>query len=784
MDNVSEVLAAALKFHQMGEWARAEEIYGQILQAYPQQADARHLLGLLMYQQGRHEAATQHLQQAVAADPTNAMAPTNLGEVYRQMGRLDEALACGRQAVQLGPELAAVHFGLGGTLFALQRWDEAEACYRRALELQPDHFESANNLGLVTATQGKFSEAIEFYFKAMELRPENAEVYFNLGLAFEQQKNYAFAEAYFRQAVRLKPDHGQAWNNLGVLLKERGRYDDALACYDEALRLRPQAADVHNNRAAALQALRRFDDALASYRQALQIKPDSVEACYNFGLLLHECGRFKEAQACYREALRLKPDFALAWNNLGTTLKACGQLEAAVVCFTQSAQINPAHLETQNNLSSAWQEQGRVAEAIDGYRRALAVEPSNAKIISNLLMVSNYDSRISPAALFAEHVHWTRMFPAAAISPAIARTPTVGRALRVGYMSPDFRRHAVEAFIEPVLAQHDPAQVEAILFAEVRWPDDVTERLRGIARGWHNTCGLTDAQFAELIRSEKIDILVDLAGHTNHNRLPVLNLRPAAVQVSYLGYPNTTGLASVDFRLTDAMVDPAGAEPLYTEKLVRLSPTFCCYQPSAEAPKVSPLPAQASGRITFGSMHNLVKLNSDVLDLWARLIQAAPGSRLLVFRDTLQDSTLQRLRQEFASRGLGEDRVELRGTLAPGERHWSVYREIDISLDAFPWSGHTTACESLWMGVPVISLRGDRAAGRMVTSVLSCLGLDPWSVADRDEYVDAAIRLAGDVEQLARWRSRLRELMLGSPLCDAKRFTRGLEEAYRGMVEV
>ena len=540
MDNLSEALAAGLRCHQAGEFARAEEIYVQILQTSPQQAAARHLLGLLMHQQGRSEMATQHLRQAAADDPTNALVQSNLGAVYRQLGRLEEALACGQRALLLGPDLAAVHFGIGSTLFLLTRWNEAESCYERALQLQPDHFESVNNLGLVAAAQGDLRHRrSEVYQYAIRLRPESVDVYFNLGLAYEPLGNRTEAEACFREAVRLNPDHGQAWNNLGVLLKEQGRYDEALVCYDQSLRLRPESADVHNNKAAAMQGLRRFDEAMASYRQALQLNPNSAEACYNFGSLLHECGRFEEAQVCYREALRLKPDFALAWNNLGTTLKTLGQLDAAVVCFTQAAQLDATNVETQNNLSTAWQEQGRLAEAIAGYRRVLAAEPNNARICSNLLLALNYDPHIGAQELFEEHVRWGRTLSAAPVSRAVVRTPH--RALRVGYLSPDFRRHAVAAFIEPVLAQHDPEQVEAVLFAEVRWPDEVTERLKGMARGWHNTRGLTDEQVAEMIRSERIDILVDLAGHTNHNRLPVLSRRPAAIQVDISGLSEYDG---------------------------------------------------------------------------------------------------------------------------------------------------------------------------------------------------------------------------------------------------
>ena len=356
------------------------------------------------------------------------------------------------------------------------------------------------------------------------------------------------------------------------------------------------------------------------------------------------------------------------------------------------------------------------------------------------------------------------------------------RRLRIGYVSPDLFQHAVSYFIEPVLQYHDAARFETFCYAEVVKPDDATAKLRSLSHQWRSTCGLNDAEVAAQIRADGIDILVDLAGHTARHRLLALARCPAPVQVTYLGYPNTTGMQAVDYRLTDAIADPPGEPRLYTEELVRLPEIFCSFGMPDDAPDVVNRPAGWSGPITFGSMHKLSKLNDQVLDLWCRILAAVPHSRLLVFRDTLSGAAREHLLSRFAERKIPVRAARHSELLWPsGRDHRSVYGEIDISLDSIPWCGHTTACESLWMGVPMITLRGDRHAGRMGASVLNCVGVPQWIVDSQDEYLALAVQLAGDRDQLAHWRQRLRQQMIESPLCDGKGFTRNLEAKYREM---
>jgi protein O-GlcNAc transferase len=392
---------------------------------------------------------------------------------------------------------------------------------------------------------------------------------------------------------------------------------------------------------------------------------------------------------------------------------------------------------------------------------------------------ANYDPGATPAAVFAMHVLWGREHerPPRFAHPNV---PEPGRPLRVGYVSPDLRRNAVMVFMDPVLANHDPAEVAVFLYADVRRPDTTTARLRAAAPGWRDIAGMSDDDAAALVHADGIDVLVDLAGHLMEGRLGVFAQRPAPVQVTYMGYPSTTGLRAIDYRLTDAVADPLGEPSYHVEELWRLPRGFSCYAPPAKAPDVSPSPALLRGHVTFGSKHKIEKLNPSVLALWARVLHAVPGSRMILYRRRLGE-VMDQVACGFADHGIGADRIDLRNRMPDGRHHLAVYEEIDVSLDAFPWTGPTTACDALWMGAPVVTWSGARHAARMVASVLASAGLDDWIGRSPDEYVAIAARLAADVPRLAEIRRGLRPRVAASALCDGPSFTRDLESAYRAM---
>jgi predicted O-linked N-acetylglucosamine transferase (SPINDLY family) len=596
------------------------------------------------------------------------------------------------------------------------------------------------------------------------------------GWQYLRAGDVARAEAYCRHLLQANFGDADAWYLLGLACQRQGRSAEAAECYRQVIDRDPHNADAYNNLGAAQMNAGDLDEAARCFENAVRLRPDAPAVHYNLGVALASQRKLEQSIASYRRALELQPDYVDAANNLGIVLTSYGDLDEATACFQRVLAAQPGHANALTNLGNALQEQGMLREAARAFRAALEARPDFAGAHSNLLNCLNYDPTVDADALFAEHLRWASVHARVAeASHANDRDPD--RRLRVGYVSPDFYHHAVAHFLEPIFAHHDPGQVEIYCYAEVAAGDAVTRRFQGRAHGWRSTVGLSDAAVAEQVRADRIDILVDLAGHTARNRLLVFASKPAPVQISYLGYPNTTGLTTIDYRLTDAVADPPGDPVRHTEELVRLPRAFC-YSPDDRAPEVSPLPAARAGGVTFGSLHNLAKLNEQVLDLWCRVLQAVPGARLLVLRHTLRGNARESLHRQLTERGLDPDRFELRHT-SDGPGHLKAYERVDVALDAFPWSGHTTACEALWLGVPVVTLYGNRYAGRMAASTLTAVGLPEWIAQTPDEYVAIATRCASDIDQLGRLRASLRERMRSLPLCDGARFTRDLEETYR-----
>lgn len=742
MATILEALQRALEYQNAGNLPMAEEIYRRILAADSRQVDALNLLGVLFMSRGQHEKACQTIRGAVAVDAQRADLRYNLGVALHALGRSAEAEAAFREALRRQPGLAEADLGLGTVLFDRGELAAAEKCFREALRHKPEWFKAYNSLGNACKEQGRLDEA----------------------------------ESHYRQALRVNPSAAEAHNNLGNVYKEQHRLAEALACYREALRHNPHVAEAHNNVGLIHNAYGKLSEALACFQEALRLKPDLAEAYNNMGLVLLDRDRSEEAQAHFEHALRLRPQYLAAHCNLGNLFQLQGMLAEAGACYQKALQHRPDYTDALLNLGNALMRQGRLAEAQAAFRDGLNQKPDSPRMRSSLLFCLNGDPGVDAQTLFGEHCRWGEIHEKPESAPP-ASTPDPERRLRVGYVSPDLRKHPVICFFEPILANHDRARVEAFCYAEVRGPDAVTARLRARAHGWRSTCGLRDAELAEQIRADGIDILVDLAGHTNDHRLGVFALKPAPVQITYLGYPNTTGLKCVDYRLTDAVADPAGEPVRHTEELVRLDGGLCCYAPPNHAGAVGPLPALQAGRVTFGSLNNLFKINGPVLDLWCAVLRAVPKSTMLLYRNVLRGEIAEHMRRQFLDRGIDADRLDLRST-TPGDRVLELYKEMDLMLDTFPWGGQTTACESLWMGVPVVTLYGKRHAGRWAASFLSRLGLTDLIARTAEEYVARAADWAGDLDRLARLRAELRARMMPT-ICDGQTFTRRFEETVR-----
>jgi protein O-GlcNAc transferase len=622
---------------------------------------------------------------------------------------------------------------------------QAEQICRQIVQADGSEAEVLYLLGLIAARTGRDDLARDYLNAAVRSKPDLADAHNVLGIVLVKKRMPAEAVASFRQAVRVRPDFAQAHSNLGNALRELGDLDAAVASFQEAVRLRPDLAEAANNLGSVLQQQGRLQEALVHLRRAMELKPDSAEIAFNLGLLLWKLELVEESIACNQRAVRLKPDYADAHANLGNGLAEAGQLDLAI------------------------------AE----YQLALQLKPDSARNHSNLIRILHYHPGYDPQAIREECRRWNSRH-AEPLTKGIrphTNVPDPERRLRIGYVSSEFRGHADSFYTVPLLSNHDRCRFEIFCYAHVTHPDAITERLRGYADVWRSISDLSDQEAAELVRRDQIDILVDLKLHTADNRLLLFARKPAPVQVSWLGYPGTTGLSTIDYHLTDPYLDPPGfSDALSADGIVRLSETFWCYHPLTDEPLANALPARETRAVTFGCLNNFCKVNDGCLALWARVLKAVPGSRLLLLAPPglAREQVLARLGQE----GVAALRVKFTARQSRPE-YLKLYHQIDLGLDPFPYNGHTTSFDAFWMGVPVLTLVGRTAVGRAGWSQLCSLDLRELAAETPEQFIALAAQLAGDLTRLEDLRRTLRQRMMQSPLMDANRFARNIESVYR-----
>jgi len=631
---------------------------------------------------------------------------------------------------------------------------------------------------------GRLAEAAVLYERVLRADPKQPDALHLLGQVHLQQGAADQAESLLARAVAARPNAAPYHLAHGQALRRLDRPADALAAFTRAQTLDPALAEAHHQAGNALKSLGRYAEAVAALREAVRLGPGHAAAWLNLGVASLEGGDRDGAIAAFQRALALEPQRPEAHNVLGHALLSAGRSTEAEAAFAAALRLRPGYAAAHDNLGRLCRAAGRLPEAVAHFRAALAARP-DPDTHSNLLFALNFLSDLAPAEIFAEHRRWHELHAArlAVAAPVAPAARPAGRRLRVGYVSPDFNHHAVAYFIEPVLAAHDRTRVEVFCYASVAAPDRFTERLRGLAEHWRDIARLDDDAAAALIRSDHLDLLIDLAGHSARHRLLVFARRPAPVQATWIGYPNTTGLDSIDYRITDAVSDPVGqTEAWHTEKLVRLPANFSCYRPDDDAPAVNDLPATTSGAVTFGCLNQFAKVTPEVISLWARLLAELPESRLLLKSRGLGDpGVAARVQATFAAAGVAPARLVLNGEELSVADHLSLYHGVDIALDPFPYNGTTTTCEALWMGVPVVTLAGTTHVSRVGASLLTHAGLPDWIAATPDDYLARAVAAARDLPALAALRRGLREQLRTGPLCDVARFTRGFEDACEAM---
>ncbi len=568
---------------------------------------------------------------------------------------------------------------------------------------------------------------------------------------------------------------------MGNAQLDQGNPGAAIGCFQQALQFRPDYAEAHLNLGVAFLKMQgQLGRAEASFRQALHCKPDYVDAHLNLGVVLRWQGRLAECLARYERALLLKPDHAEAHCNQAIVLSQLGKFDEAVAAAQRAVRLKPDYADACMNLAGFLKELGRLDDALSAYRTALQLRPDAAYIHSNLIVTLHYHPQYDAAAVFKECQRFNQQHaePLRRLLLPHVNSPDPDRRLRVGYVSPHFGEHVDSFFTVPLLSHHDHRQFEIFCYADVVRPGGLTERLRSYADVWRSTVGLSDQQLADLIRSDRIDILVDLKLHTADNRLLMFARKPAPVQVSWLGCTGTTGLSTIDYRLTDPYLDPPALfDGCYSEESIRLPDSFWCYDPLADQPSVNSLPALKNTVVTFGCLNNLCKVNDGCLTLWAKVLENVAGSRLIMLapQGQVREQVLERFEQE----GVARSRVVFVVRQSRSE-YLKQYLQIDLSLDTMPCSGHTTSLDAFWMGVPTVTLVSEKTPfGRATWSQLCNLGLKELAARTPEQYVALATNLAMDLKRLTELRGTLRPRMLQSPLMDAKRFASNMEQAYR-----
>jgi predicted O-linked N-acetylglucosamine transferase (SPINDLY family) len=830
-ENLEQTLELAIAHHQAGQLLEAQSLFLRILEHQPDHPETHHSMGKLAVQLQQLDIGLMHFFRALCVKPqeekywrsviealvqtdrhiearellqqgktqlglqgpvvvelekmlaTPAAEDINILFLNFQQGQTVEGERNARRLLAHFPEYGLAWKALG--LFLQQRnaFPEALEAQQRAIELLPDDAEAHMNYASSLQGQGKLTEAISCYEKALELDPQNSLATGNLGTVLFNLGRYDEAERYFAKSVTLTPGSIGELINLGLCQQARRHPDQAEQSFRLAITLQPTLPQSHYCLAIALKIQNRLSEAAACCRQALFLEPSYPEAFCALGSIHFAVGDFTNAKSCFEQALAIKPNDPEALNNLGTTHQVQRHWLEAEYYYRQAISLSPNYVDAHTNLGINLQSQGRIAEAEECWQTSLKLNPDQIATQSGLLFHLNYSARFGTNYL-EEARKFGRMV-AAGVNPfnewRCADRPTC---LRVGLVSGDLRDHPVGHFLYALLRESNSSRVEFIAYATQPSMDHYSTLLRPYLVDWKNIDGLTDQASANLIHADGVHILVDLAGHSSHNRLSLFAWKPAPIQISWLGYLASTGVEAIDYILSDPYSILPQDEQNYSERIWRMPDSCICFTATDPATNAETPPLLNQGFVTFGSFNNLTKMTDSVVATWARILRNVPGSKLLIKASQLNEPILRnRTLHRFGEQGIGADRLILAETTPSRAEHLSMYNKVDIALDTFPYPGVTTSVEALSMGIPVLTLRGDGILARAGESICMNAGLAEWIAADEEDYVRKAQSFAQQTTELLQLRKHLREQVLESPLFDSTRFATNYEEALWQMWE-
>ncbi|MCA9194742.1 MAG: tetratricopeptide repeat protein [Planctomycetales bacterium] len=738
---IQQNLQVAVSLQAAKKIPEAAEIYEAILQVNSAQPDALHLLGLIESQRGNHERAINLIQRATTILPENATFWSNFGVVLRYANRLREALAAYKHSLELAPNQADVHFNYGKSLKLAGDLKQAEFHFKQAIKLDPKKTSPWLSLMNLAADVGKPEISLALANSALEHNPENPDILLN----------------------------------AGILMKRESAFDQALVCFGRVLQKVPNHVEALCKIAAIEISRQQFDSARERLEQARKSEPENSHVLLTIGLLNNSLGDYARAAAALRRAIELYPENGAAHANLGIALKKQGLLSDALQMMQRGSELDPKSEETKINLAGVQVSLGRVQEAQKNFVEVLKSPKGNKDAHDSLLMCMQYDPNVSVEQIFGEHRKWDERY-ASRLKPTeqiARRNKTASGPIRLGFVSADLGRHPVGYFCVNLFEQIDREKFSLYVYSDRVGRDTVSNRIEKCSN-WSDVGGLDDEQLTKKIRDDKIDMLFDLAGHTSQNRLLVFARRAAPVQISWAGYVGTTGLSEMDYVLGDKYHLPPGCESYFCEKLIRMPNDYVTYAMPDESPEVSPLPALKNGYVTFGAMCNPAKVNSLLLGIWQKVLAAVPESRIVFCYTGWNDVGNQSRVAAGLQLPMDSERLRFMRCDAP-EEVMSVYQNVDIAIDTYPYSGGLTTCEAMWMGVPTITLPSDKFAGRHSLSHLSNVGLSQFIASDADDYVRRVKSLMEQLNTLNALRTNLRAKVQASPLCNATQFARDFE---------
>jgi protein O-GlcNAc transferase len=700
-----------------------------------------------LHRQGNLTAAEQLYRSILAAHPRHFEALHLLGVLRVQQNRSADALPLFEQALAINPHATDALANSATALMAVGRPVDALGRLEVLQALKPTDAQTLYSKGVVLAALGRRDEAIAAYDAAITIRPDHWLAMFNLGNEHAAAARYLEALPVFDKALVLTPNHIDVLINSANVLAKLGRSEAALERLNRVLALQPHHLVALTNRANVLKQLRRYDLALADYDRVLAADPDNDAALFNRGNALIDLGRNNDAVDCLRRASALRPDAA----------------------------------DIHASYGNALFDSRKPAEAVAEFRRALALAPNDPDVHSNLIFALNFDATATAADHQAERLRFGRRYEALPSTTGDhGNVPDPARRLRIGYVSAHFRSQAATFSFGGVIVCHDPKQFEIVCFSDTKEEDEITERLRSATNAWHRTQALSHEQLADLVRAERVDILVDLVGHMRGYRLPAFACKPAPIQVTAWGEPTGTGVKAIDYLFADPVLVPASERSLLVERVVDI-PNFLGYWTPEPLPQPGPLPARGRGYVTFGSFNRLTKVLEPVLRAWAEIMRAVPNSRL-VLKDGLfdHDSYQAQILATLRAEGIAAERISVLDRM-DRTAHFAAYQNIDVALDPFPHGGGMTTLDALSMGVPVITMPGRTISSRLAAATLTALDLSEFIAADIEGYVALAQATARDLDNLARARSTLRSRLTNSQLGDPARYARAVEAAYRNI---